>query len=259
MMPKEPKDQTPAFTYEAVYTGEGKIELEGKYYLPTVLSGKTYDLPLVNVTPENETTLAIAWFDPDPATNPELCQSAAEAMTALLKKQKAEVVVMPASSKSEAFITQAVQTLPGIKLVKLSGGKNKEEVEFTSDPNSVIGYTAVTGKKFMGLPVGQSPILRQASQVGLRVVLVDDVRSTGGTIEAMKQTLAAIFGKDSSLPVAVIAQEALLGKNYPPLLSQGMSAVMALPEIPGLEAKKLFPVTKRKNIPAARVNIKQKI
>ncbi len=242
--------------YEAVYTGETKTLIEGKYFLPIELSEKTFALPLVNVTPDHETSLAIAWFDPKPEHNPLLSDAAAGAMADLLRRLKAQVVVMPKSSKSEAFITKAVDQLQGVILIELLGGSrervNEEKMKFEADAGMVVPYLPVTGvEKLMGLSIRKATVLRNAHHRGLQVVLADDVLSTGKTSEAMGKTLAPIFGDTYEHTLAVIAREALLNPSYPPPLPKRTSALIAMPEIAGLDKNQLFSIKAREAIPQA--------
>lgn len=250
------KEEVTSVGYEAVYTGETKVLIEGKYFLPIELSGKTFALPLVNVTPDNETSMAIAWFDPKPEKNPLLADASADAMAGLLRKLKADVVVMPKSSKSEAFITKAVDQLDGVILIKLLGGSrermNEEDLKFESEAGRIVSYVPVTGvAKVMGLPVKEATVLRHAHHNGLQVVLADDVLSTGKTSEAMGKTLAPIFGDTYEHILAVIAREALLNPSYPPPLPPRTNALLAIPEIAGLDKTKLFSIKNREAIPQA--------
>lgn len=250
------KEEVTSVGYEAVYTGETKTLIDGKYFLPIELSGKTFGLPLVNVTPDNETSMAIAWFDPKPENNPLLTDAAAVAMADLLRRLKADVVVMPKSSKSEAFISKAVDQLEGVILIRLLGGSrervDEEELKFESEAGIVVPYRPVTGvEKLMGLPVKEATVLRNAHHKGLEVVLVDDVLSTGKTSKAMGITLAPIFGDTYEHLLAVIAREALVNPSYPPPLPQRTSALLAIPEIAGLDKTKLFPIEAREAIPQA--------
>jgi hypothetical protein len=237
--------------YEVVYTNEHIKLYEGKYWLPIELGRQRFALPFVNVNPDNDLSMAIAWFDPSPVTNPELCSASAQSMANLLAKEKADVVVMPASSKSEGFITLASQSIDGAVLVTLPSSRNKEEVEKLSDLASVIEYKAVTGTKFMGLPRAARGILKEAHEMKRKVVLADDILSTGGTSRAMKKTLSPIFGSDFDPPILVIGQEALFTPSYPPPIENGVRVIMAIPEISGLEKLRLYSITNREEIPQA--------
>lgn len=250
------KEDVSSIGYEAVYTGETKTLIDGKYFLPITLFEKTFALPLVNVAPDNQTSLAIAWFDPKPEHNPLLADASAHAMADLLRRLKADVVVMPKSSKSEAFITRAVELLPGVNLVGLLGGSqkrvNEEELKFESESGLVVSYVPVTGdNKVMGLRVKDATLLRNAHHSGLLVALVDDVLSTGKTSEAMAKTLAPIFGDTYRHILAVLAREALVNPSYPPPLPPRTSALFAMPEIAGLDKTKLFSINNREAIPQA--------
>jgi hypothetical protein len=244
--------------YEAVYTDEHLVTFGEKAWLRIELGGRAFALPMVNVTPDDEVSSAIAWFDPKPEKNPELSDAAAVAMAGLLQRLKADVVVMPKSSKSEAFIRKAAEQL-NLQLVTLLGGarepRSEDALKFEAAPETITYYTPVTRtSKMMGLSDKDVRRLRNAQALGMVVVKADDVKSTGETFEAIDKTTELIFGTGHHLTTAVIAVEALLSPSYPPPLSTGVHALIAIPEIIGkLNGAKLFSIAQRESIPQAKV------
>jgi hypothetical protein len=241
--------------YESVMTNYDVIEgANNKLWLQMMLHGYHFELPLVNVGTEIETS-AIGWLDPHPDRNPRLAHAAAETMTDLLLQVPiVKAVVMPTSSKSEWFIEQAVQALPNhVELFKFPGDKEKEKIEHLCIPESILEYTAVTGKKYIGVQTGQLERLKQIAPDGVGIVVCDDVKTFGGTLEAIRRVLSPVlYGKQPYN--VVVARESEQNENYPPCLENGLFASIALPDMKGLfPADKLIHVTRRNEIPMAIV------
>jgi len=241
--------------YEAVYIKKDVFEYKGKLWLHIILDKKAFLLPLVDLV---GAPVAIAWLDTNYDKNPALAEAAANATAQILKKIKPKVVAMPTSSKSEWYINKAVQlaseNLPEpdkIKIVKLPGGTNKEEVERNSRYGTVTSYTPVTGViKYMGVPENIEEI-RAICPDPSNIVLVDDVYTTGATIDTMIEKL--IYFKRNEPNIVLLAREAALDKNYPPILSANITAIMAIPEFNALKLNrtKLTSIKQRELIPQA--------
>ncbi len=231
--------------YVSVYRKEDVVTERGMFWLPIKLLQRTILLPLVNVA-DDVHPVGIAWLDPNPQANPELARDAGSAMGLALRRLYAQVVIMPSSTKSEAFIDDAAR-LAGAQVIKLPGGKDKDVVLRESEPGSVHAYVPVTGvTTYIGLPKVEENKLRAAFKHQKTIVLADDVSTTRATIGAMKELLASYTRKD--LPVAVLAREAPFDETYPPMLSEGEHAIIALPEIMGLDPNKLVPIAQKNTI-----------
>jgi hypothetical protein len=240
--------------YESVFTQYDVIKAaNGKSWLQISLHGRSFDLPLVNVGTEEQTS-AIGWLDPHPERNPLLAQAAANAMNALLSDIPVQIVVMPTSSKSEWFIEEAVRRLSqNIPLIKLPGGKDRSAVEKVCAPGSVMEYTAVTGKKYIGATEGQIELLKKNAPDGKGIVICDDVRTLGGTLDGIQKLLGPVLHGRNPLKV-VLAREADLDEDYPPFLENGFFASIALPDMKGIfPPDTLIPISKRNEIPPAIV------
>lgn len=240
------------FSRPIAYDNTDVVELRSMRWLNVRLGGEGFLLPLVNVGSEVD-PVAIAWFDPHPSRNPALCKAAARSMAGQLREIHPRLIVTPPSTKSGPFIEAAatlLHRLPPVKVITLIGGDDETSVSEQSVVSPVT-YVPVTrlasGKpKFLGMDEAMVRDIRALSPDGNGMVLVDDIETTGSTIQAMAELLNI-----TNYEVAVIAKESELEDGgYPPTLLPNRHVVFYLPEIKGLHGK-LYPLEPKSDIPSA--------
>lgn len=222
------------------------------------LMGTQFGLPLVHIPASNaHSDLAIAWFNMDPRINPELANASIQFLVKKLNFLQPSLVGMTNSSKSEGPIVQAVdacQTHPHLLLLP-SGKPGEKDTEI--QPGSKVTYTPVTGTtKEMGLPRGFTIETLKYYLLQGRTVLVDDVYTTGATINAMTETLRT---KDWMLNRLVVALEKPYYKTgFKKTIPDDVHAGIVIPEFVDLEAaeidiERLYSGSQKDKIPPAIV------
>lgn len=220
-----------------IYTPEHIVYKNDHAWLDIVVGNTPFKLPLVNVaTPEDP--IAIAWLNTNVKVNQRLARAAAGEMSLHIASRAPRVVVMPASSKSEWYIGEAVKgaaTLlqTEISLIRLPGGRDRAKVQAEVGEGSVLSYKPVTLKegelKFIGISDADFARIDGLCPNGDGLVFADDVLTTGATHSAMTTLLQL---PDTSLCHSVfLAREGLFSDNYPPLLGSRMHTAIYLPEM----------------------------
>lgn len=241
--------------YERVYDKKDVFEYKGKLWLKIFLGRKAFLLPLVDLV---DAPTAIAWLDTNFDRNPVLAGEAVEVTAKILEELNPKMVAIATSSKSEWYITMAIQLASQnlsrqIGIVQLPGGTDVEEVKKNSVFGTVTSYTPVTGVvKYMGIPKNIKEIHALCPAPG-NIAIVDDVRTTGETIKTMIGKLLLSKKPNKEPNIVLLAQEAPLDKNYPPILSINTTSIMAIPEIgiEELDRSKLTSIKQRELIPQA--------
>ncbi len=221
-----------------VYTPEHVVYKGERAWLDIVVGNTPFKLPLVNVaTPEEP--IAIAWLNTDVKVNPRLARAAAGEMSLHIASRAPRVVVMPASSKSEWYIREAVQgasTLlqTDITLIRLPGGRDRAKVQQEIGEGSVLSYKPVTLKagelKYIGISDTDFARIDELCPNGEGLVFADDVLTTGATHDEMTKLLQ--LPQTSFYHSVFLAREGFFDSNYPPQLGSRMHAVFYLPEMP---------------------------
>lgn len=222
-----------------VYQRENFVLRDGKHWLPVHQAGREFFLPVVNVG-TSEQSIAIAWLDTDPKKNPELTQAAATVMAKIISDRKAVMVAMPGSTKSEWFIQQAAGLASPVlgrevTVVRFPTGKRRKDVQGQSDLFTTREYHPVTLKpdetKYIGLGFWMYEEIHRACPNGEGLLFVDDVHTTGATVNAMMEILG--LTNKSRHEIAVLANEKSVNDASLVALPENMYAVFGLPIIIG--------------------------
>lgn len=204
-------------------------------YLPVTFDGKPYKLEWQNKGKPGELDVWIAFFDP--LKNVELGKSASHDLSKILTPLSPDVVISPPSTRSIPMVKEAVR-LTGemsgkpIYFIKLNGGYKRNEAEGDSQGSIVKEYSPITahGKtKYIGISASDLQIVREASASSMKIAFIDDVVSTGATIEAMKKLLNGSAPQDIPIVAAILERTYLNGRSQP--VYPDVYAVMENPAI----------------------------
>lgn len=220
-----------------IYSPEHISHRDDHAWLDVVVGNIQFKLPLVNVASPDD-PIAIAWLNTNVKVNPRLAHAAAGEMSLLFAARAPRIVVMPASSKSEWYIREAVQGAPTllqaeVSLIRLPGGRDRSKVQAEVGEGSVLSYKPVTLKdgelKFIGISDADFARIDEQCPNGEGLVFADDVLTTGATHTAMTKLMQL---PDTSLYHSVfLAREGPFSDAYPPLLGSRMHTAMYLPEM----------------------------
>lgn len=223
-----------------------------KTQLRIMLNNHPFDLKLTNVGGV-DSPVHIAWLDTHPRdeqhpdVDVDLPHASAEERARLIAKIDSfynlgiTTIVAPESSKSTPAIIETVEIASGIlkrklELVILPGGKDEARVLHESVIPPVT-YQSVTSSdnKFMGVSEEGIEKLFRCKKDGSDIMLVDDVFTKGGTLDAMQKVLnkALHLPDGTKHPLVVVATESVYGQGYPTLPRENVFSCIHLPEFIG--------------------------
>lgn len=208
--------------------GQTQVGLQVRYQLP---SGKTAeaDLPFQQKAAE----VVLAWFNPG---KPDHGEFGAQVLADLIQQLGADLVLQPPSSKSQGMILEAARLVNRnsqresgpVKVITFLGGEanetNLQAVKYqllaAGVPESeweewIELYTPITGKKkFLAVTPSLMEQVAQAIRQKKRLVLADDVYSSGATLAAARKLLARVLQhkydiqiEPNKIPIVTVAQE----------------------------------------------------
>ena len=211
-----------------IYTAQDlKRKPDGSLALEVALNPKTIDLPLVNVGTEDNPAY-IALLDP---RVPELQKHGAKVISEYLDELGISLVITAPSPKSEQMILEAtiLAKLENEPIIVLGGSEQRgsekhilseeevaEKAQLQSQTIWIEECRPITlgpndHSKFFALTEQMLEKIIDSIQKGERVAVVDDVFSSGATIDSLKKLIAkALLEKGVStptLPTIVIARE----------------------------------------------------
>ena len=204
--------------YRGVTTPEEETQTR---YLAVELNRREFNLPMVNVGPKDGTPNWIAWFDP---RIPELKEAGAEELARRFTHFEADLIVTPSSSKSIPMMQRAVEIVSENlghqveTMILIRGEENEVRNEIGYDGGFTTEFQPVTSpdhKKHMGLSQEQYNMLRRYASDGKRIVLADDVYSTGETVGAMTKLVNIALSSSELLPTIVVVRECELDLQNP--------------------------------------------
>ncbi len=249
-----------------IYTANDvKKRPEGTFVLEVTLHPKIVDLPLVNVgTEANPAYIAIL----DPRI-PAIHTHGVAVIASFLEELSISRIITAPSSKSETMIldasVQAGQTAAPLVIIGGSEQRNgkkhlltKEEVaekallksrKIWIEECRPITLSPEDPSKFFALTEDMLESLILTIQQGERIALVDDVYSSGATINSLKNLIETALTERGiatpTIPIIVIAREAVetsqLFQNRETLLAENQSlnlyASMLIPVLLGIPSQ----------------------
>lgn len=168
----------------------------------------------------DEEPVWIAWFDP---TKEDHSEVGSKILAELLTTRKNTIALTPASSKSEAMISSACldQKIP---LITLKGSREEQEIsQLVGENGQFHDYYPITSPdkaKYMGVTLNQIEDINQSVEQGKSITLIDDVYSSGATIQEMIKLLKEILGKELSsqanIEIITFAREGVIENGKKP-------------------------------------------
>ncbi|MBP7842604.1 hypothetical protein KA017_01230 [Candidatus Woesebacteria bacterium] len=225
-------------TSEMVKTPFNEKEIERTAGLTVFFNNKKFVLPWKVVSDTAAEKVVLPFFDPN--ENKQMANAAAVDLSKLLLETAPSIVITPPSSKSLPMIRKAIQLANRsishkIELVVLSGGYDIATAQGRRGKNHITEYSPITAhgrKKYLGIEKAQLQSIQKAIAAEQGIAFIDDVVSTGATLDAMKKLLLTFGGVDASEAPTIAAVLERTYINGKPLdVYPNVSAVMENPAI----------------------------
>lgn len=220
------------------------VEQNGQRFLPVELAGQTVLLEMRNVSSEPENPTWIAYFD---GKIQEHTKVGAKEIAERLIFLQADVIITPSSEKSTKMVADAQILSSGIlqkpvdRIIFQKGELGSEEMK-KKKKEAVFSkkFKPITKKKDQLMVVSQENLdaLIGHIQQGHRIVIVDDVYSTGETIRTIQYLLQKVYKKSGNKD----------GIKKPPIITvmreceRNSAGDLEMTEIPGLFTAIITPV-----------------
>jgi len=178
------------------------------WMLPFGVNDRQTFLPVTQVPSSNgDAPTWIAWFEP---RHQEVREIGASLMTPYIVLLDPGITIQAWSSKSMEMIGDSVENASkkmerDIPLITLLGGVNESEIQDALRNESVASehlhlwykdYSPITGKhKFVGVLPSMVPKIIAALKTGKSICIVDDVYSSGATVETIRQLLSEVLDR----------------------------------------------------------------
>jgi hypothetical protein len=221
-MPPRIQDHPP----QRILTAKDLQQRGENWFLPFGVNGRQTSLPVTRVPSSNgESPTWIAWFEP---RHQEVREIGSSLMTPYIVLLDPGITIQSWSSKSMEMIGDAVDTASQeinreIPLITLLGGEDESKIQDAllreSVPKDELhlwykDYSPITGKhKFVGILPSMVPQLIAALKTGKNICILDDVYSSGATVETIRQLLSEVLGREGitiaprDIPVVTAALE----------------------------------------------------
>ncbi len=178
--------------------------------LGIILNGRKFVLPLVNVG-SDENPAEIAYFDPSADT--ELAEAGAQELAKQFLALRGECFVGVSSSKSEPMFHRAVQIVEEKlsrtveSMIVHRGPKNDFYGPEYAGVNPIQITPITHGDKYIASNKHQEEILGRWNALGRRIVIGDDVVSSGSTVNGLQEAITGATGNHPLIPVAAVMEE----------------------------------------------------
>lgn len=208
-------------------------------YLEIILGQMVLELALKNVG-SDEKPVWIAWFDPK---EEEVKTAGTRALVEMLSKlDNVAIAITPFSTKSIPMIREACVEVE-LPLFNLIGSHDFNGIrDLTEDGDQIYTYNPITSQdkpKYLAFGQAVTTHIKTAIRSGEKVVIIDDVYSSGETVKAILGGMQDILGDDydpSLIEVVTVAREGVLhnGDLVPPVdMEPNLLYDVFIPEIIG--------------------------
>ncbi|MDH5532811.1 MAG: hypothetical protein OEX81_00090 [Candidatus Pacebacteria bacterium] len=208
-------------------------------YLEIILGQMVLELALKNVGSDEE-PVWIAWFDP---REEEVKNAGTSALIEMLGKlDNVALAITPFSSKSMPMITEACDEVE-LPLLDLLGSRDFDEIKAqTHLEDRIYVYNPITSPdkpKYMAFGRQIEKHIKSAIKAGEKIVIIDNVYSTGATIKAILGGLKDILGRSydpNLIEVVTVAREGVIhnGDGVPPVdMEPNLMYDVFIPEVIG--------------------------
>jgi hypothetical protein len=187
-------------------------------YLEIILGQMVLELALKNVGSDEE-PIWIAWFDP---REEEVGEAGSNALVEMLGKlDNVALALTPFSSKSMPMIKAACDEVK-LPLLNLIGSRSFEDLKTQTDVDDrIYAYNPITSPdkpKYLAFGVQTEKHIRSAIRAGEKIVIIDDVYSSGATVKAILGGLQDILEDEYNpdlIEVVTVAREGVLHNGDP--------------------------------------------
>lgn len=223
-----------------VYRPEDIGFRDGTPFLEITLGQIVLELALKNVGSEEE-PVWIAWFDPRVE---EVRNAGVSALVEMLSKIDDVVLALtPFSFKSGPMINDACKEL-NLPILTLQGSHDLEELKSqVGGDEKIYGYHPITSQnkpKYLAFGKEVRNYIASIIKLGKKIVIVDDVYSSGNTIKTILLGLKDILGSDlyaqAQIEVVTVAREGVIhnGAEVPLIdIDQDLIYDVYIPEVIG--------------------------
>lgn len=221
-MPPRIQDHPP----QRILTAHDLQKIGENWFLPFGVNGRQTSLPVTQVPSKNgDVPTWIAWFEP---RHQEVREIGASMMTPYIVLLDPGITIQAWSSKSMEMIQDSVTSASQevsreIPLITLLGGQDETAIQNALRNESVAeedfylwyrDYSPITGKhKFVGILPSMVPKIVAALKTGKNICILDDVYSSGATVETIRQLLSDVLARAGTsvapqdIPVVTAALE----------------------------------------------------
>lgn len=185
-------------------------------YLEILLGQMALELVLKNVGSATE-PIWIAWFDP---REKEVQEAGTKALVEMLNEIKdISLALTPYSSKSGPMIKEACGLL-NLPLLTLQGSYDKNKLKQDHNSQHIYVYhpiTSLSNPKYMAFGKETRDYVLSVLRMGKKLVIIDDVYSSGNTVKTILLGLKDILGEElydnAQIEVVTVAREGVIKNN----------------------------------------------